>query len=255
MIVNLRQQVKERYPQISYIQFASLLHYTFTLQSFEDGVRAVLPKPLREARKEMFIEDTIKFLETFQLYISDLLDKQQEISIIDNNFEKLRKYLSSLRDVHRPPEVSLVLLQSVAETFERSITFIVRPKELIGEKAIGVTSGKNREPTSVTKLRIPLTKHSVFLDVIEKGQLFFGESDDTVLKEYLYEKIGTPKDSTIFILPLRSQSKTLALAYGDFGSKEASPVQTDLLIIMANLTSLALENVLYHKHLNKVSQK
>jgi hypothetical protein len=255
IIVTLRQQVKTRYPQISYIQFSSLLHYTFTLQAFEDGVTAVLPKPLREARKEMFIEDTIKFLETFQLYISDLLDKQQEISIIDSNFEKLRKFLATLRNVTNPPDVSLFLLQSISETFDRSITFVVRPKELIGEKAIGVSSENNKTPVPVTKLRIPLTKPSVFLDVIEKGLMFYGESDDAMVKQHVYEKIGVPKNSTILILPLKSRFKTLALVYGDFGLQEASPIQIDMLVIMANLASLTLENVLYNKHLNKSSQK
>ncbi len=68
-IVGLRQQMRERYPQVSIIQMASPLDYAFTLQSFHDGVRAVFPKPSKEVRKATFIEDTITFLETFKSYI------------------------------------------------------------------------------------------------------------------------------------------------------------------------------------------
>jgi hypothetical protein len=47
----------------------------------------------------------------------------------------------------------------------------------------------------------------------------------------------------------------VTLTYGDFGGREASPVQTDLLEILANEAGLVLENTLYRKQLAKVSHK
>ena len=91
----------------------------------------------------------------------------------------------TLRDIKEPAAISLALLQYVSEIFERSVTFIVRPAELAGEKAIGVSAERNTGPTSVTSLKIPLTKPSVFRDVTEKGRVFYGESDDAVLKNHL----------------------------------------------------------------------
>ena len=255
-IVSLRQQTKERYPQVSSIQFAPLLHYTFFLQSFNDGVRAVFPRPLREARQEMFIEDTIKFLETFKSYINDLLDKQQQQpSIGDNRFESLREKLSEFRNLTEPLDISFALLQYIAETFERSITFIVRPRELIGEKALGVHAERDKGPSSASKLKIPLTKSSVFLDVIEKGEPFYGGCDDKVLKEYLYAGIGAPLKKTILLLPVKSRGKIVTLTYGDYGKQDVSPLQNDMLEILAEQAGLAIENAFYRKMLTKASRK
>jgi hypothetical protein len=254
-IVSLRQQAKERYPQVSSIQFASVLNYTFFLQSFNDGVRAVFPRPLREARQEMFIEDTIKFLETFKSYINDLLDRQQQLSIGDNRFGKLREKLSAFRDLKEPLDVSFALLQNIAEIFERSITFIVRPAELTGEKALGVHTERDKGPSLASKIKIPLTEPSVFRDVIEKGQFYYGECDDKVLREYLYAGIGAPLKPTILILPVKSRGKIVTLTYADYGKEDVSPVQNDMLKILADQAGLAIENAFHRKMLAKASRK
>ncbi len=253
-IVSLRRQVKERYPQVSTIQMASPLDYTSTLQSYRDGIRAVFPKPSKEA-KATFIEDAIKFLETFKSYIKGFFHEQKDLGATDNQLSKIKDRILALRDIHEPPDVSFALLQSVAEIFERSITFIVRPTELIGERALGVHAERDREPASAARLKIPLTRPSVFRDVIEKGQFFYGESDDEVLKEHLFTGIGVPLRQTIILLPMKSRGKIMTLTYGDFGRKEVSPVQSDVLVILANQAGLVVENALYRKLINKASHK
>lgn len=253
-IVSLRREVKERYPQVSTIQMASPLDYTSTLQSYHDGIRAVFPKPSKEA-KATFIEDAIKFLETFKSYIKGFFNEQKDLGATDNQLSKIKDRILALRDIHEPPDVSFALLQSVAEIFERSITFIVRPTELIGERALGVHAERDRGPASAARLKIPLTRPSVFRDVIEKGQFFYGESDDEVLKEHLFAGIGAPLRPTIILLPMKSRGKIMTLTYGDFGGKEVSPVQSDVLVILANQAGLVVENALYRKLLNKASHK
>jgi hypothetical protein len=161
----------------------------------------------------------------------------------------------AMRDIKEPSEVSLSLLQSVAELFERSITFIVRPTELKGERALGVHAEKDKGPASVANLKIPLTKTSVFSNVLEKGQVFYGESNDAVLKEHLFSVIGAPLRPAILLLPMKSRGKIMTLTYGDFGGKEVSPVQRDRLVILANQAGLVVENALYKKQFNKVSHK
>lgn len=254
-IVSLRQQVRERYPQVSLIQMASLLDYTFMLQSFHDGMRAVFPKPSKETRKATFIADTIKFLETFKSYIKGFFHEQKDLFAADIQLTRLRYLISNLGDLNEPSALSLALLQYVSEICERSITFIVRPAELTGEKAIGVYDEKNVGPTSVTRLKLPLSKPSVFRDVIEKGRFFYGESNDEVLHQYLFEAIGAPLSPAIILLPMKSRGKTVTLTYGDFGWKEASPLQSAALEILAHSAGLVLENALYRKQLNKASQK
>lgn len=95
----------------------------------------------------------------------------------------------------------------------------------------------------------------MFRDTIENGRFFYGESDDEVLKEYLFNGIGAPLRPTIILLPMKSNGKIMTLTYGDFGRKNVPPVQADELVILANLAGLVVENVLYRKLYKKASQK
>jgi hypothetical protein len=254
-IVSLRRQLKERYPQVLIIQMASPPDHLFTLQSFQDSIRAVFPKPSQEVSKETFIEDTITFLETFRSYVRHLFLEQKDLTAEDSTLVTLKDRITALRNLDEPSAVSLTLLESVSELCERAVIFIVRQQELVGDKAIGVYAERNEGPTSAAGLRIPLTAPSIFRDAIEKGQFFCGESDDDVLKKHLFEEIGTPLKSAILLLPMRSHGKIITLTYGDFGEKEAAPVQREVLEILAQSAGQMVENILYRKLLSKASQK
>jgi hypothetical protein len=255
-IISLRQKIKERYPQVSTIQMACQLDYSNMLQSFHDGIRAVFPKPSKKARHTTFIEDTIKFLETFKSYIKGFFLEQKDPDELDNQMGKLRDRMLEIRSLAEPSAVSLALLQQVSEICERSITFIVGQAELTGEKAIGVYAERNAGPTSVTRMKIPLSKPSLLSDVVEKGEFFYGEIDDEILKKYLFEVIGEPMSPAVLLLPMKSSdNKVVTLTYGDFGEKEAMPVQSQMLEILANEAGLVLENALYRRQGTKGSQK
>ncbi len=87
-ITELRRKVKQAYPKIGQVQLAFPLDYTFMLQSYNDGVKAVLPKPLKDARKSTFIKDTIDFLEAFKSYIKDYFQEQKGPSTTDDKSDK-----------------------------------------------------------------------------------------------------------------------------------------------------------------------
>ncbi len=248
-IVDMRQLFRDRYPRVPIIQLASFPDYSFTLESFHGGIRTVIPRPSRQHRRATFVPDTINFLETFKSHIESLFLEQQVAGPAGDLQSTVKEHLLALRDIKEPSEVSLSLLKFVSETFERSITFFVGPEELSGEKAIGVYAEKNAGPTSVTRLKVPLSKPSVIRDVVEKSVPFFGESDDEVLRNYLFETIGEPLSPAIMLLPIKSYDKTVILVYGDFDAKDPVAFQSDLFEILASGSGLVLENVLYRKKL------
>jgi hypothetical protein len=146
------------------------------------------------------------------------------------------------------------MLAAVAEMFERAVTFIVHPTELIGERAVGVSTEKSMGPTQADRLKIPLSKPSVFREVLEKGLAYYGESGDEALKG-LFQDIGTPLSPAVVLLPLISDRKVVAIVYGDFGKKEASPVQLDILEILGYQVGISLEYALFRRQMTKAPQK
>ncbi|RNC71739.1 MAG: DUF4388 domain-containing protein [Desulfuromonadales bacterium] len=241
-IGGLRRKTQAKYPHLCAIQLASPLDYGFSLHAFRDGVKAVLPRPIRNERKETFATDLIRFLETFPAYLKThgLHEEAAPSSWITESF-------LALRQLREPSDVAFALLQSVSATFERSLTLIVRETELIAEKGIGIRDDKSRGATPAMRFRIPLAQTSLFRDVIGKGGLFYGKTDDSDVKEHLFNAIGAPLRPTVLLLPLKCSGKTISLTYADFGKKELSPVNVDLLNILADHAGLILENGLYRK--------
>jgi len=244
----LRQQKKKAHPRVATIQLVSPLDYVFSLDSLKEGVRAVLPRPVREERGETFLEDTLRFLETFPAYLRAFGREQGGAPVA-----RIAQGLAALRQLSEPPEIALSLLQSVAGVFERSLTLIVRDTELIAERGIGVRGDRRDGATPPLRFRVPLDRHSLFSAVIEKGSVFFGKTDDEIVREHLFPAIDAPLHGTVFLLPLRSFGKTVSLTYGDFGHREPSPAQVELLELLAGEAGLVLENALYRRKREKPS--
>ncbi len=250
-IISLRDRVRGKHSAVPLLQLASSQETHFILQSYNDGVRAVLPKPLKEVRRETYVQDTIKFLGVFTSYIKGF---QYRLDTTDRYVKEMKDNIKSLREITKPSDAALVILAAVAEMFDRAVTFLVHATELTGERAIGVSSENSMGPTPADRLKIPLAKPSVFREVLEKGQAYYGESSDEALKG-LFQEIGKPLSPAVVLLPLISDHKVIAIVYGDFGKKEASPVQLDILDILAQQVGIVLEYALYRRQMTKAQQK
>jgi hypothetical protein len=250
----LRLRQKGRHPRVPAIQFADPRDFAFMLQSFRDGIRAVFPKPARESSGETFIADMISFLEAFRSFARGMRH-DAPVFAEAAAMRKLKERIAVLRHGDTLSEISHAMLQYVSQEFDRTITFVVHAAELTGDEALGVNAEKNEAPTPAAALKIPLSVYSVFRDMIEGGQLFFGEGDDDVLREHLFAEIGAPLRRTILLLPLKGLGQVRAVVYGDFGKREVSPVPVEMLEILAQQASLALENAMYRAQILRTSQK
>ncbi|MDA8422670.1 MAG: DUF4388 domain-containing protein [Nitrospiraceae bacterium] len=250
-IAGLRKQVSAKYSAVPVIQFASLQDSDFILQSYREGVRAVLPKPPKEGRRETYIKDTIQFVDAFTSYVKGFQYGHEDADIYGR---KLKDGITSLSKIKIPSDAALVVLTAVSEMFERAVTLVVRATELIGERAIGISSEKSMGPAPADRLKIQLAKPSVFRDVIEKGRVYYGESGDETLRTFFAE-IGKPLSPAIILLPLISDRKVAAVIYGDFGQKEASPVWLDMLELLSLQAGIVLEYAIFRRQVAKAAQK
>jgi hypothetical protein len=246
----LRARKREEFRQIRMVQFAPANEAAFVTQAYNDNVRAVFPKPSRKGEEEGYVSDTIRFLKAFQGYIRNYAAESEFADM-----ERLNGVFTELRGGGGAPDAAFILLGFVADLFERSITLIVREKELVAEKGIGIKAGKATGVIPSMGFRIPLTKPSLLNEVIEGGQPYFGHVDDAVLEEYLFARIGAPEKSSLLLLPLRYQGKTISLTYGDFGEKEPTSVDLGALGLLAKHAEVSLENAMYRKRIEKSAAK
>ncbi len=244
-LIRLRQQKREAYPQVPTLQLVTETDEAFILQAYRDGARAVLPRPDGASAD---VPALIRFFETLLTYIKDYFDAKEQPS----NGE-LKDELLGLQGLHDAPELSFALLQRVAASFERALTFIVRPGELLAERGIGIGQDKLQGPSQPLKFKIPLDTPSLFHQVMTEGQLYYGRCDDKVVASQLFSRIGAPRSPSVLLLPICSRGRAIALIYGDFGPVAAGAVPLDSLAILAGQAGLILENALCRRQLEKAA--
>ncbi len=248
-IIEIRSLKMLQYPQISIIQLASPLDFSFSLQSLNDGARAVFPMPYFSERENTFAEDMINFLNTFQVYIRGCFNEERR-----QQFAKVRNSLSGLRLLRKAPDISLLVLQFISELFDRTVTLIVDKNELIAERSVGVMADKEQGPAAPMKFRIPVRKESIFHEIINSGHSFLGKPTDKTFTDLIYPEIGAPSDETILLLPLKSNDRVITITYADFGQSVAQQVSLDFLEFFVGQAGLAMENALFRKQLNHSNQ-
>ncbi|GAM09530.1 hypothetical protein OR1_01810 [Geobacter sp. OR-1] len=248
-IMDLLLQKRMKYPEIAIIQMVSSHNGHFSLRALQWGVRLLLPWPDKRNPNEDFAEELISFLETLRIYLATTFATPEHKAIT-----QLRECVFELDTLREAPEVSFVILKFTASIFERSMTFVVGKSELIAERGIGVNRDKNEGASPPMMFRIPIAEQSLFKRVIDNGQLYHGDVIDESISANLYQEIGTPHCSTIVLTPVRSMGRTVALIYGDFGNKPGSPVQIELLEVLAHHAGLVLENTFYRKKFEKPAQ-
>jgi hypothetical protein len=243
----VRRKVAD-YPDIS-VLLASCSHTwrSISMDALGSGVRSIIPRPCRRCNEDQFVPQMITFLSgigTFMKTIMPAPDPETGHQFI--------LALNQLKSLAEPPEIALVLLQFTALQFERAITLVVAKSEVIAEKSIGVTTAKSSGPTAPLMFRVPLERHSVLQEVVEKGRLYYGQRLDATLTNILYKEIGAPRSPKVVIIPLISRGKVIAVTYADFGAKPVSPPQINLLEALAQHAGSQLDNALYRKSIEKL---
>jgi hypothetical protein len=237
-IARLRRRMKDAYPHLSAVQFVFRDDHAFSLRSYADGVRAVIPAPVREAGKETYVEEVIDFLEVVRSYARDFFQEQERYDL-----GRLRVFLRELPTIGKPSHISFALMEHVAAFVERAVTFVVRKDELVAGRSIGVKGEKAAGPSSPLKFIVPLAGDSLLSRTVKEGSIFFGGSEDDSLDVYLFSEIGAPRSRRVLLLPLRSGNQTVALIYGDFGRKEDALLSVDALEVAAEQAGIVVDKL------------
>lgn len=245
-VAQLRRQVREQFPQLPLLQFATATDFAFSQQAYAGGVRAVLPKPSPQGREATFVADTIQFIDTFQAYAAACFESSCDVLV-----GALRARMAGLRQLTDGQGISFALLQFASEWFERALTLVVGQSGLIAERGIGLRGDKREGATGTLKFKIPLGEPSLFRTAVETGQVHWGPAEDRVLNDHLFSEIGSPQGDRVLLLPLKCRGKVVALTYADLGDKVATEVPLGILEVFAEQAGLVLENALYRKQLEK----
>ena len=242
-IAGLTGRVLQKHPELPVFQLINTADFTSILAVMRSGARAALPKPDNIVRKATFVEDTICFLETVKKCLK--VAPAKEGAALPDLFTECMHEITTKRDLS---DITMLIDRYISSVMARAVTFVSRRSELVCDS---IACSASSQPLSIS---IPFDGDSPLHKVVSSGAIFSGESVNPLLAEMIYSQIDPPASRQILVSPFKCLGRVLAVTYGDFGSRQPSAVDINLISTLATHAGLVYENSLYRKKFEKMLQ-
>jgi CheY-like chemotaxis protein len=166
-------------------------------------------------------------------------EPQEDLS---RHFTILQQRLEELRKPQDASQISVLVMKTAREFFERGILFLVKNDELRGLGGFGRAPGQESLNLLVREIAIPLMERSPFSEVASSRKPLSGTLPDGRWTEHLFQKIGRFNTTTVALLPLLTNRETVAVLFGDNPDSGRQPGRLDALALFMNQAGIALEN-------------
>lgn len=157
----------------------------------------------------------------------------------------LKSMIAELSQATSGNEIILLILRLASEIMPRGVIFAIKSNVMSGLGQFGLESFINQPLKMVKSLSIPIT--GIFEDVINSTVPFRGMPPNESIFNALIEKLGGDNPTEIFLSPIMSAGKPIALFYGD-NLPDKKPIRdTDALEIFFSQAGLTMERLLLEK--------
>ena len=161
----------------------------------------------------------------------------------------LRTMLEELYNPALGGGVILLVLRFASEFMNRAVVFFVKNDEIAGLGQFGIDDLKGHADSKVRNLKIPRSADSLFSRVIETRLAAKLKPDDSDWNRYLLSHLGGVYPAEVFLGPIVSEGKVVAILYGDNLPDMAPIGDTDALEIFLSQAGMAMEKALLVRRL------
>lgn len=223
-------------------------------QSFADHIRSAFSTPAT-GESSSAPQQTINLADELCREIGEEILPVTEQSRHGSGVSLLRSMLEELNNPSLDGGVILLVLRFAAEFMNRAVVFLVREGFIIGLGQFGITVPNGCADGRVRDLRIPVTGEHVFRQAIEAKSALKIEPLSNEWNRYFLAQVGGGMPSEVFVGPVISEGRVVALLYGD-NLPENSPIgDTDSLEIFLSQAGLAMEKALLQRRLKEKVQE
>jgi hypothetical protein len=161
----------------------------------------------------------------------------------------LRGMLHELTNPSLGGGIILLVLRFASELMNRAVVFLVKEQEIVGLGQFGMDSDGSMADVRVRRMKIPRQEVSVFSAVLKEMapcRLTLGKG---TWDAYLQEQLGGGVPEEIFLGPILSEGKIVAILYGDNLPEKKVIGETESLEIFLSQAGLAMEKALLERRL------
>jgi hypothetical protein len=168
-----------------------------------------------------------------------------EISVLQERLEELRHQSD-------PTQISLMVMKTAREFFERGILLLIKDAEARGLAGFGPAPRGENINLAVREIAIPLSESSPFADAITRRKPLIGVEPNGKWMANLYGKIGKFRAVNGAILPLLAHREVIALLYGDNPETGREVKRADALALFVDQAGVALENLFLQRKVHSL---
>jgi len=162
---------------------------------------------------------------------------------------QLRGMLEELNNPSLGGEIILLVLRFAAEFMNRAVVLLVKKDAIQGLGQFGIEDRDGSADARIRNLRIPRGEPSLFAPVLETRFPLKGELDDSRWSQHFLSQLGDARPAEIFVGPIVSEGKVVAVLYGDNLPEEKPIGDTDSLEIFLSQAGIAMEKALLQRRL------
>ena len=161
----------------------------------------------------------------------------------------LRGMLQELNNPSLGGGIILLILRFASELMNRAVILLVKDQEVVGLGQFGIELEGESADVKVRNTRLPKTAKHVFTEALETFSPYHRNPAETEWNSYLFNQLGGDRPSEVFVGPLISEGRVVAVLYGD-NLPEQKPIgDTESLEIFLSQAGLAMEKALLERRM------
>lgn len=161
----------------------------------------------------------------------------------------LRGMLEELNNPQLGGGIILLVLRFAAEFVNRAVVLLVKKESIQGLGQFGVQDRDGGADMRIRNLSIPRGESSLFTEVLETRFPIKGEVGSSAWSNYFIEQLGGGRPAEVFVGPIVSEGKVVAVLYGDNLPEQKGIGDTDSLEIFLSQAGIAMEKALLQRRL------
>ncbi|MEW6775430.1 MAG: response regulator [Bdellovibrionota bacterium] len=164
----------------------------------------------------------------------------------------LKTMTNELNNPNSNVEITLLILRFAAELMNRAVVFVIAPDGIRGLGEFGVELAEGNALKRVRRMRIPLDEPSLLRETYERQAILKGALPAGKWNDYLVEQLGGVRPHEVFLAPIVSSGKVVALLYGDNVPEQREIGDTESLEIFLVQAGIAMDRAYLTRQLRNL---
>ena len=163
----------------------------------------------------------------------------------------LRGMLQELNNPSLGGGIILLILRFASELMNRAVILLVKEEEIVGLGQFGIELNGDSADVRVRNVKLPREEDHVFKDALQSFSPYRSAAKKSEWNDYFFEQLGGQRPGEVFVGPLVSEGRVVAVLYGDNLPDEKPIGDTEALEIFLSQAGLAMEKALLERRMSK----